>query len=45
MLEDRNLTSHTYDQELADQIYWNIVKDYASLLANIAQKIQTLTWD
>lgn len=45
MLDDRNLTSHTYDQELANQIYRNIVKDYASLLTTMAQKIQSLIWD
>ena len=28
MLNDRNLTSHTYDEETAKQIYFNIVKEY-----------------
>jgi nucleotidyltransferase substrate binding protein (TIGR01987 family) len=45
MLEDRNLTSHTYNQALAENIYRNIVRDYAPLLENISQKIQTLSWD
>jgi nucleotidyltransferase substrate binding protein (TIGR01987 family) len=31
MLNDRNLTSHTYDQKLADQIYANI-KTYFPVL-------------
>lgn len=28
MLNDRNLTSHTYDEETAKQIYLNIVNEY-----------------
>ena len=28
MLQDRNLTSHTYDEELADKIYNNIQAYY-----------------
>lgn len=45
MLEDRNLTSHTYNQALAERIYRNIVSDYAPLLAKISEKIQDLSWD
>lgn len=45
MLDDRNLTSHAYDEELARQIYGHIVGDYTSLLAGMADKIQTLEWD
>lgn len=45
MLEDRNLTSHAYDEALARQIYGHIVQDYASLLGGMAEKIQTLPWD
>ena len=45
MLEDRNLTAHAYDEALANRIYGRIVRDYASLLGNMAQKIQTLAWD
>lgn len=45
MLDDRNLTSHAYDEELATRIYRNIVKDYAPLLGKMAEKIQTLEWD
>jgi nucleotidyltransferase substrate binding protein (TIGR01987 family) len=45
MLEDRNLTSHAYDEALARQIYGHIVQDYASLLGGMADKIQTLGWD
>jgi hypothetical protein len=32
MLDNRNQTSHAYDEELAARIYRNIVKDYAPLL-------------
>lgn len=45
MLEDRNLTSHAYDEALASQIYQHIVRDYAPLLGGMADKIQTLQWD
>jgi len=45
MLEDRNLTSHTYNQALAERIYRHIVRDYAPLLGKISEKIQTLSWD
>jgi len=45
MLEDRNLTSHAYDEVLATRIYQHIVKDYAPLLDGMAQKVQSLTWE
>jgi nucleotidyltransferase substrate binding protein (TIGR01987 family) len=45
MLEDRNLTSHAYDQTLAARIYDHIVRDYAPLLSTMAAQIETLTWD
>ena len=45
MLDDRNLTSHAYDEELATRIYRSIVRDYAPLLGKMAEKIQTLKWD
>jgi len=45
MLEDRNLTSHAYDEALAGMIYRHIVQDYAPLLGSMAKKIQTLQWD
>ena len=45
MIEDRNLTSHAYDQALAERIYRNIAKDYSSRLSAMAAKIQTLSWD
>lgn len=45
MLEDRNLTSHAYDEALAQRIHSHIVRDYAPLLAGMARKIQSLEWD
>ncbi len=45
LLEDRNLTSHAYDEALAIRIYQHIVKDYASVLGAMSEKIQTLSWD
>jgi nucleotidyltransferase substrate binding protein (TIGR01987 family) len=45
MLDDRNLTSHAYDETLATRIYSSIVHDYAPRLARMANKIQTLVWD
>lgn len=45
MLDDRNLTSHAYDEALASRIYQHIVQDYAPLLGGMADRIQTLQWD
>ena len=45
MIEDRNLTSHAYDEALANRIYRRIVQDYAPLLGRMAHKIQSLAWD
>ena len=45
MLEDRNLTSHAYDEALATQIYQNVVRAYSPLLSTMAAKIQSLAWE
>jgi nucleotidyltransferase substrate binding protein (TIGR01987 family) len=45
MLEDRNLTSHAYDETLARGIYGRIVKDYAPLLAAMDKRLHDLKWD
>ncbi len=45
MLEDRNLTSHAYDEALADRIYHRIALQHAALLGRMAEKIQSLDWD
>lgn len=41
MLRDINLTSHTYDENLADQIYENI-KRYAPVLRQEFDKLKKL---
>jgi nucleotidyltransferase substrate binding protein (TIGR01987 family) len=45
LLEDRNLTSHAYDEALARRIYEHIAKDYSRILGEMEKKIQTLSWD
>jgi len=45
MIEDRNLTSHTYDEALAERIYAHIADDYAALLTAMARRIAALSWD
>jgi nucleotidyltransferase substrate binding protein (TIGR01987 family) len=45
VLEDRNLTSHAYDEALATRIYRHVVQDYVALLGRMAETIQTLSWD
>ena len=45
MLEDRNSTSHAYDEAVARVIYSRIVSDHAALLGAMAQRIQSLDWD
>lgn len=45
MLEDRNLTSHAYDEELAVQIHKRIAVVYAPLLGAMAGRIQALKWE
>lgn len=44
MIEDRNLTSHAYDEALAASIYRNIVREYSPLLATMAGRIAALDW-
>lgn len=41
MLRDRNLTSHTYDESLADEIYAHI-KQYYPVLKDALQKIENI---
>jgi hypothetical protein len=45
MLDDCNLTSHAYDEALANRIYQHIVRDYAALLGGMASQIQSLQWE
>jgi nucleotidyltransferase substrate binding protein (TIGR01987 family) len=44
-LEDRNLSSHAYDEALARRIYQHVVQEYVALLGLMADKIQTLSWE
>lgn len=39
MLDDRNLTSHTYDENIAKEIYRNIITDYYNVLLNFKEKM------
>ena len=39
MLEDRNLTSHAYDEALATRIYQHVVRDYSVLLGTMAVRM------
>ena len=41
-IEDRNLTVHNYDNEIASEIYENIMGTYYSLFVAFAQKMQSL---
>ena len=45
MLDDRNATSHAYDEEIARAIYRRIVSDHAPLLAMMAEQLASLAWD
>ena len=45
MLEDRNLTNHAYDEALAARIYHHVVQDYATLLGQMSERIQALSWE
>jgi nucleotidyltransferase substrate binding protein (TIGR01987 family) len=40
MIDDRNLTVHTYDEELAEKIFNNL-EEYAQLMHNLLNKIES----
>ena len=42
MIKSRNKSSHTYNQETADEIVKKICDDYADLFNNFGQKMKTL---
>jgi nucleotidyltransferase substrate binding protein (TIGR01987 family) len=44
-LEDRNLTSHAYDEALAIRIHQHVVQEYVALFGQMGGKIQSLSWD
>jgi nucleotidyltransferase substrate binding protein (TIGR01987 family) len=41
-IEDRNLTVHNYDNEIASEIYDNIMNIYAPLFVAFESKMQSL---
>jgi nucleotidyltransferase substrate binding protein (TIGR01987 family) len=45
MLDDRNLTTHAYDENLAKNIYGHVVKDYATMLAEMNRRLHDLSWN
>ena len=45
VLDDRNLTSHAYDEALAIRIYRHVVQEYTALLGEMEGRIQKLTWE
>src|SRR5690606_23259109 len=42
MILDRNETSHTYNEETANQIFINIIVNYLSLLKDFESKMETI---
>jgi nucleotidyltransferase substrate binding protein (TIGR01987 family) len=42
MLDDRNLTSHTYDEEIAKEIYRNIITKYYDILVDTKNKVKSV---
>ncbi len=45
MLEDRNLTTHTYREDLAEMIAAHIRADYAARLVDLAETVAALKLD
>ena len=45
MLDDRNLTSHTYDEETAKEIYRNIISKYEEQFIKLENKIEEVIKD
>ena len=45
MLEDRNLTTHTYREALAETIVANVRAHYAARLVDLAERLATLEFD
>lgn len=42
MLDDRNLTSHTYDEGIAKEIYRNIITKYYDVLVKTRNKVKSV---
>jgi nucleotidyltransferase substrate binding protein (TIGR01987 family) len=45
MLDDRNLTSHTYEESLAEAIYQRIVNQHTPLLEEAERRLQDILWE
>ncbi len=45
MLDDRNLTSHTYDEALAEAVYQRIANRHIRLLEEAERRLQGIHWD
>jgi nucleotidyltransferase substrate binding protein (TIGR01987 family) len=45
MLDDRNLTAHTYDEALAEAVYERIAKRHIHLLEEAERRLQNLRWE
>ncbi len=45
MLEDRNLTTHAYDEVLAARIFAPVRDEYSEQLTAMAQRMAGWTWD
>ncbi len=39
MIDDRNLTSHTYHEEVAEEIFYNL-KDYLDVMKKVLKRLQ-----
>ncbi|MCE7066154.1 nucleotidyltransferase substrate binding protein [Dyadobacter sp. CY326] len=42
MIKSRNLTSHTYNEEISEQIYKNIVRDFYPLFVAFQEKMESI---
>ncbi len=45
MLDDRNLTSHTYDETVAKEIYRNILINHYDILKKLEEKMKSVIED
>ena len=45
MLEDRNQTSHTYLEPLAERIYAAIIQEYSPLLLVLTARLRSRPWE
>ena len=45
MLDDRNLTSHIYEESLAEAIYQRIVNQHTPLLEEAERRLQDILWE